>query len=189
MTDLLKPGDGFIYMKVGTHAQEPLESIFERKRKEIEDAGYALWGYGGNTCHPLHRVRPFAEDYVKRQGRIYLVMQPMNSKHYAPQARAAQFTSNGDSWHDVPEGINVLGSRYALAIRQLERREFELPLAQTRVVAGAQEGKRGDLYIRGRVDKACLEMTPGDIDESDERPEVSIGLVAEIVEPYAVIVR
>jgi hypothetical protein len=36
-------------MKVGTHAQESLEDIIARKSKEIDDAGYAMWGYGGKT--------------------------------------------------------------------------------------------------------------------------------------------
>jgi hypothetical protein len=189
MTDFLKPGDGLVFMKVGTHAQEPLETIIERKRREIEDAGYALWGYGGNTCHPLHRVQPFADDYVRRNGKIYLVMQPMISKHWAVPERAKRFTKDGTTWEDIPAAINVLGSRFALAIRSLEQREFELPLDHTRVVGGAQEGKRGDLYVSGRVDKACLEMTDETTQQPAARPPVEIGLVAEMVEPYAVIVQ
>jgi hypothetical protein len=62
MADLLKPGQGFLYMKVGTHAQESLEDIIKRKAKEIRDAGFALGGYGGNTCHPQTMVQPFARE-------------------------------------------------------------------------------------------------------------------------------
>ena len=51
MTEIVIPGAGLVYMKVGTHANEPFDEIFERKRKEIEDEGFALWGYGGNTGH------------------------------------------------------------------------------------------------------------------------------------------
>lgn len=189
MTDLLKPGDGFVFMKVGTHAQEPLEAIIERKRKEIEDVGYALWGYGGNTCHPLHRVQPFAEDYVRRNGKIYLVMQPMVSKHFALPERAKRYTADGTTWQDIPAAIKVLGSRFALKIGSLDQREFELPLERTRVVAGAQEGRRGDLYVSGRVDKACLELTKEEIGGQAARAPIEIGLVAEIVDPYAVIVQ
>jgi hypothetical protein len=189
MTDLLKPGDGLVFMKVGTHAQESLPEIVDRKRREIEEAGYALWGYGGNTCHPLHRVQPFAEEFVRRNGKIYLVMQPMISKHWAVPERAKQFTKDGTTWEDIPAAIRVLGSRFALAIRSLEERQFELSLDHTRVVGGAQEGKRGDLYVSGRVDKACLELTEHESPEPPARPPVEIGLVAEIVEPYAVIVQ
>jgi len=54
MSSILSPGQGVLYMKVGTHAQEPLEEIIKRKTKEIEDAGYAMWGYGGSTCPTQH---------------------------------------------------------------------------------------------------------------------------------------
>ena len=60
MAPIIKPGEGLLYMKVGSHAQESLEDIIERKRKEIEDAGFALLGYGGNTCPPVSMVQPFA---------------------------------------------------------------------------------------------------------------------------------
>jgi hypothetical protein len=116
-------------------------------------------------------------------------MQPMISKHFALPERATRFTADGTKWQDIPAAINVLGSRFALAIGTLEQRNFELPLERTRVVAGAQEGKRGDLYVSGRVDKACLELTPEPIEGPAARPGVEIGLVAEIVEPYAVIVQ
>ena len=58
MSKIIEPGSGLLYMKVGTHARETLEDIIRRKTKEIEDTGYAFWGYGGNTCHPRTMVQP-----------------------------------------------------------------------------------------------------------------------------------
>src|ERR1044071_8542758 len=116
MSLIIKPGAGILLMKVGTHAQEPLEDIIARKTKEIADAGYALWGYGGNTCHPLTMVQPFARTYEQRGQAIYLCMQEMESKHFAEQVRADQYSVDGINWKDIPRPINVLGSRYALAI-------------------------------------------------------------------------
>ena len=77
MSDILKPGRGLLYMKVGTHAQESLEQIIERKTREIEQAGFAFWGYGGGTCHPQTMVQPFAKDYERRGSLIYLCMASM----------------------------------------------------------------------------------------------------------------
>jgi len=189
MTEFTKPGSGLIYMKVGTHAQESLEAIIKRKQQEIEEAGYALWGYGGNTCHPVRMVQPFAREYVKRDGVIYLCMQPMDSRHRAPPARAAEASSDGITWEPIPSSINVLGSRFALAIDDLRAEEFELALADTRVGIGNSQGRRGDLYVSRRVDKACLEITEPSSDPSDERRTVQIGLVGRLIEPFAVIVR
>ena len=188
MTDIIHPGAGVVFMKVGTHAREPLEAIIERKRKEIDDAGYAMWGYGGNTCHPLTTVQPFARGFVERDGVIYLVMQPMQSSHFAVPERAYEYSEDGVDWDEVPAPINVLGSRYALAIEALEPAEFELPLAQTRVAIGNSMGRRGDEYIKGRVDKACLEVTADPPTDSTSEP-IPIGLVARLVEPYAVLLR
>lgn len=189
MTDLLKSGMPFIFMKVGTHAREELSDIVARKRKEIEDEGYALWGYGGNTCHPLTTVQPFARDYVTSGGVVYLCMQSMTSRHFAVPERAAEFSVDGFRWQNVPPGINVLGSRYAMAIDQLREEEFDLALENTQVVAGMSSGRRGDEYISGRVDKGLLKLVDDawDIDQSAARSHIA--LVARVVDPFAVLVR
>jgi len=190
MTDIIKPGAGLLFMKVGTHANESLDSIIARKTAEIEAAGHAFWGYGGNTCHPETMVQPFAKSFELRGGTLYLCMQEMESRHYAEPLRADQYSVDGLTWVDIPPSIRVLGSRFALVIDQLERKDLELPLAMTRVGIGNQQGRSGDKYLSGRVDKACLEVTepvPAAVGQRD--PIVKIGLVARIVKPYAVYVR
>ena len=187
MTEIVLPGAGLIFMKVGTHANETLADILRRKSQEIEDAGFALWGYGGNTCHPLTMVQPFAHEIDDHGGVIHLVMQPMESRHFAVTERADEMSRDGLNWETVPSGINVIGSRYALAIKDLREERFELPLAHTRVAIGNSLGRRGDRYIKGRVDKACLEVVDDAI--NDEPEPIEIGLVAELVDPYAVFVR
>ncbi len=174
-------------MKVGTHAREPLPDIIARKRKEIEEAGFSFWGYGGGTCHPLTMVQPFAQDFVKRDGVIYLCMQSMNSQHFALPARAREYSVDGTQWQLIPEPVNVKGSRYALALGELREEEFDLPLGNTRVAIGNSQGRAGDQYIAGHVDKACLEVGPAGTDAGGR--SVKISLVARLVEPYAVLVR
>ena len=39
MSYQLQPGAGFIFMKVGVHAQETLADIIARKQRELKDAG------------------------------------------------------------------------------------------------------------------------------------------------------
>jgi hypothetical protein len=181
----LPDGAGVLFMKVGTHAQETLADIIARKQREIDDAGFSLWGYGGNTCHPRTMVQPFAQSHVKLGTPIILCMQPMESKHFAEPVRAEEYSTNGTHWQRIPEPINVLGSRYALCLKSLEQVDTQLALGATRVAVGSSMGKVGSAYIKGRVDKACLDVIAAD----EPGPAVEIGLVAELVDPYAVFVR
>jgi hypothetical protein len=118
-------------------------------------------------------------------------MQEMVSKHFAEQIRADQYSEDGTTWKDIPNAINVLGSRYALAIKALRQAKMELPLKQTRVAIGSSRGRSGEEYISGRVDKACLEITADNGGKRTETsvPVIGINLVAELVRPYAVYVR
>jgi hypothetical protein len=190
MTEIVRPGAGILFMKVGTHAQETLEDIIARKSKEIDEAGYAMWGYGGNTCHPRTMVQPFATTFEKKGQPIILCMQEMNSKHFAEPLRATEFSIDGIEWKKIPDPIHVLGSRFALVIKGLRKEEHVLPLNQTRVAVGNNQGRVGSRYLLGQVDKACLEITdkPEQTNE-EEKKEVEISLVAELAAPYAVFLK
>jgi hypothetical protein len=190
MNTVIKPGAGVLFMKVGTHAQEDLEAIIARKTKEIEEAGFGMWGYGGSTCHPQSMVQPFAESFAAKGQPIHLVMQQMTSRHFAEPLRADQYSPDNAAWTDIPAPINVLGSRYALVIKNLERCKMMLPLNQTRVPVGKSMGRIGTRYLRGQVDKACLEVLekPEIVNEGDPR-DIEINLVAELKQPYAVYLR
>lgn len=183
MTEL-EEGDPILFMKVGTHASEGLEEIIERKTAEIDQAGYAMWGYGGNTCYPT-RVQPFAADQHQAGRIVRLVMQPMESKHFADPVRAGRYSVDGISWDLVPEDINVLGSRFALCIDKLELADFNLSLDRTTVAIGMNTGRAGNDYIKGRVDKACLTVAG----HQDAEDGIHIGLVANLIAPYAVFLK
>lgn len=184
---ILEAGNPLLFMKVGTHANEDLTSIIARKTLEIERGGFAMWGYGGNTCHPVNMVRPFADEAQARGRPIRLVMQVMESKHFAEQIPADQYSVDGQEWVDIDTSIHqVLGSRYALFINNLRAESLEFPLAQSKVAQGPCEGRRGDIYIRGRVDKACLLYDPTSIVPGTA---TNISLVADIVPPYAALLR
>lgn len=179
----IEPGDKVLFMKIGIHASESLESIIERKRAEIQDEGFAFWGYGGNTCHPTRMVQPFA---LTTTGPIVLAMQPIVSNHFADPIRAEQYSADGINWKNVPAGINCVGSRHALFINSLEPAGFDLDLSRTRVALGPSRGKVGTDYIKARVDKACLEV----VDTSQgETKSIEIGWQATLADPYAVFLR
>jgi hypothetical protein len=185
MSSLIIPGSGVLFMKVGTHAREGLADIIARKRKEIEDVGFAMWGYGGRTCYPTSMVQPFVEKFATQGRPIHLVMHRMNSRHYAEQVRAERFSIDGVNWKLIPKGINVLGSRYALVLKDLREHDEDLDLSATRVAVGPNKGRLGSRYLRGQADKACLEVVaPEGVNEPAKK--VKIDLVAELAPPYAV---
>lgn len=185
MSEIIHPGAGVIFMKVGIHAQEGIAEIIARKRQEIDQAGIAMWGYGGSTCYPSSMVQPFAKSFADKGQPIHLVMQKMNSKHYAEPVRAERFSVDGTSWEKIPEAINVLGSRFALVIKDLREHEDELDLSATRVAVGRNEGRLGSRYVQGQADKACLEVIQPEL-VNIEPKRVKIDLVAELASPYAV---
>lgn len=191
MSEIIRPGQGILFMKVGKHANEDLGDIIARKRREIEDAGFAMWGYGGNTCHPTTMVQPFARERVEAGSSITLCMEPMDSKHYAPAVRADEYSEDGQTWLPIDAGINAVGSRYALLIEDLNETEFELPLAQTEVAVGPNTGRVGGQYIQGRVDKACLVMReePMRVNDPKHARSIPIRLTAKLRAPYAVFLR
>lgn len=186
MTAIIRPGAGLLFMKVGTHAKESIDDIIDRKTREIDQAGYAMWGYGGNTCHPRTMVQPFAKNIQERGSPIFLCMQEMTSNHWAEPVRAKRFSVDGIDWQEIPPAVNVLGSRFALVIKGLRREDHVLPLDQTRVAVGNSQGRVGSRYIRGRVDKACLEVTDEPERSNDAPVNIPIHLVAELADPYAV---
>lgn len=189
MSEVFKPGNNILFMKVGVHAKESLEDIIVRKTKEIDEAGYALWGYGGNTCHPTTMVQPFAQQAIQ-MGPIYLCMEKMNSKHFAEPVRAELFSADGLNYEPIHPAINVLGSRFALAIKNLHEEEFELPLQRTAVAVGRSKGRIGASYLKGQADKACLQiMSETQLLPDPSEPVKKISLVAELCEPYAVFLK
>jgi len=178
-----------LFMKIGTHANESLADIIARKTREIRDAGFGMWGYGGNTCHPASMVQPFARTFAGRGRTIHLCMEEMNSNHFG-EGVAREYSVDGTTWQEIPEAIEVRGSRYALVIEDLHEEKFQLPLDQTRVPVGPSTGRLGSRYIQGRVDKACLEVLEAPELSNDADPRVIATLmVATLRDPYAVFLR
>lgn len=190
MNSIVSPGEGLLFMKIGTHAQESLADIIARKSEEIRATGYGMWGYGGNTCHPTSMVQPFAQAFADRGRTIHLCMEEMESNHFAEPLCAAEFSADGINWQEIPEAIQVRGSKYALVIDQLHPDKFTLPLDQTRVPVGPSMGRLGSRYVKGRVDKACLEvLEKPELNNEAPQRDISIGLVARMIDPYAVFLR
>lgn len=189
VNEIIKPGAGLLFMKIGTHANEGLAEIIARKAEEIRQTGFGMWGYGGNTCHPGSMVQPFARSFAQKGQTIHLCMEEMDSNHFG-EGIAAEYSVDGIAWQEIPPTIEVRGSKYALVINDLHEEQLILPLDQTRVPVGPSTGRLGSRYIKGRVDKACLEVLDApEISNEFEPRNLDIGLVATLADPYAVFLR
>lgn len=189
MDDEIKKA-GLIFMKVGLHAQESIEDIVNRKQREFEETGSIFWGYGGNTCHPLTMVQPFAKEVEGSGNQVLIVMQKMNSRHAAPPEIAKKYSDDGVNWQPIPKGIEVRGSRYALVLDELRVEEFELPLSKLQVGVGPNRGRKGDQYLVGQVDKGCFLHTPQQVSVAQDKQVLTpIGLIARVKAPYAVLLK
>lgn len=188
MAELIQPGAGVIFMKVGLHAQEPIDDIIKRKQDEFAKAGVSYWGYGGSTCHPTGMVQPFAKEMAEKQQDVHLVMHKMDSRHQASPEIAQEYSDDGINWYPVPNGIEVRGSRFALVLGGISEEDFDLNLRHALVATGRSRGRLGSEYIQYQVDKGCFVLEEGAL---VPEPEVTrhIDLSAPLVEPFAVFVR
>jgi len=176
--------ENIIFMKYGVHASESIESIIKRKTEEIGRCRKMFWGYGGVLCHPLNQVQPFLTENVLRKEKTYLLLSKTHSElNNAPQI-ARMYSCDKMNWEPIPDGIKVLGSKFAIVCGSIEQCDFDLDLSGYIVPVGNCKGRRLSQYIRGRVDKACGRYHK---DISGAEPEiVNITLCAEIVYPYSV---
>ena len=179
-----------LFMKVGDHAGENWYDILARKRREIEVAGRSFWGYGGNTLHPISRVQPFAKLALKEQGGIFLVMEPIRSNAHPDILPATQFSRDGITWQPIPEGINVLGSRYAMILDEIRPGDLEIDFAEYVVAVGPCSGKSAPSYLQGRVDKGCfVRKSERRVHQVDQKALHKVGVVARLKDPFAVLLR
>ncbi len=185
---ILRPGQGLLYMKVGVHAQESLESILERKMQEYRDEGMIFWGYGGNSCYPSTAVQPFVRTQLQTGNEVFLVMEEIDSHHDEDPVASDEYSTDGRVWQKVPGGIHVLGSKYALVLDQIEQVDLQFDLAKSKVAVGPKSGRMGSAYIKGHVDKACLEVTGEAVDPGQSLVK-KISLYARLKDPYAVFLR
>ena len=190
MSNLIHDGQGVIFMKVGLHASETLEDIIRRKQREYEEAGSIFWGYGGSSCHPRTMVQPFGKSMDEAGKHLLIIMNEMNSKHAAPPVAASHYSEDGVNWDQVPSGVEVRGSRFALVLDELKLDEFEIDLSDFEVGLGQSRGKKASEYVKGQNDKGCLIYREDSIPPPpEERVVKKIGLVARVKAPYAVFLK
>lgn len=141
-------------MKYGVHASEAVDDIIVRKQNEFTNCGCFFWGYGGTICHPLKQIAPFLEQDINLDGTYLLLCRTLSDFKNSPD-QSKQYSTDGIHWINIPWGISVYGSKYALICKELMPCDFDLDLSSYIVGIGPSSGCLLSNYIRGRVDKGC----------------------------------
>lgn len=188
MKNILLQNTGLLFMKVGLHAGETLEQILERKRREYDEAGMIFWGYGGSSCHPARAVQPFARLKVQEGHGVYIVMEEIESHHPPSKIIANEYSEDGILWKPIPKGIVVRGSRYAVVLDEIIIGNLDINLSEYNVGAGPSTGRAASEYMRGHVDKACIQKSPEHSANLKEQVK-HIAFYAKMKSPFAVFTR
>jgi hypothetical protein len=189
--DKIELPNKFIFMKVGDHAAETWEQILERKRREYDEAGQIFWGYGGNACHPINQVQPFAKLALKEMGDVVLVMEYIRSNADPDIVPATEYSKDGVIWEPIPRGIKVTGSRYAMVLDEIRPGDLEVNLGRYEVAVGPSTGKAAEAYLQGRTDKACFVKSREERLTEVPSPKHTrkTSFLAKLKDPYAVVLR
>jgi hypothetical protein len=145
-----------LFMKIGAHANEPIDDIVKRKKQEERSTGMCWWGYGGTLCHPTTQIAKLAAMAQGANQKVRCVFIGTPSS-WAPKqvVRAQGFSVDGKAWSAMPPGVEVRSSRFALVLKEFEQKSSIYYLEEYVVASGPSEGRKVDGYLRGRVDKAC----------------------------------
>ncbi len=185
-----------VLMKVGSQADETLdetlEKIVARKSKEEIEAGRIFWGYGGTVCNPFKQVHPFAQIAQQAGERLLLVMvkTPSHFESWRGLSNAYSIDHAKKIWQPIPEGITIRGSQHAIVCKNLRTvSSLKLNLSAYKVGVGDRKDTPLKDYFRGRVDKACAYLSETEIAQTDYDPLIEVAYIADVIEPYAVMLR
>ena len=70
-----------IIMKYGVHAQEDVQNIIIRKKREYNEVGKIFWGYNGVLCNPRTQVLPFLEENQKKRQVMLIFLFKISTKY------------------------------------------------------------------------------------------------------------
>ena len=100
-----------VFMKIGSHGNESIDSIIARKQLEYDSTNSIFWGYGGSVCHPVNQVQQF----ISENKEVYLLMQKIDSNFSIGHEvkTASEYSVDKVVWNFISPGINVTNSKYA----------------------------------------------------------------------------
>ena len=177
--------DAIVFMKFGYHELENEHDIILRNQNEFLNTGKMFRGYGWTICHPLNQIQPFVKQMREQGKKVFLAMAFTPSKPGMEAEESKLYSADNINWIEIPNQIRVTGSKYAIVCAELQRTDIKINLCNYKVAIWPSQGKLGSEYIAYRIDKWCLLK---DREEKADQ-ETHIQLIAEIVEPFAVMLK
>jgi hypothetical protein len=178
-----------IFMKVGPHSGDALDTIIQMKFDEERKIGKFYWGYSGSLCHPII-VRGFIEESKKSNRSVSLLFSQTASKYHPPHFRKVrEYSEDSQTWHELPAGVHLWNCQYAIVGKELKELTASIRLADYVVGTGNFRGRPMSRYIRGRVSKACAFLGTTPRHRKVRSGDTGIQYHARVVSPYCVYVR
>lgn len=151
-----------VIMKYGVHAQEDVYNIIQRKKEEYKKCGKIFWGYNGVLCNPKTQIQPFLNENRNREEETFLLLVRTFSDNNGEGYCGKEFSYDRDLWMTLPEGIKVVGSKYAVVCDDLVECDIQINLNDYAIAVGNSRQKPLNDYLKGRVDKACASLKTKD---------------------------
>lgn len=175
-----------LFMKIGYHAGETLEDIIDRKRKEETLTGQFFWGYGGTICHPTNQVLRFLSLAQSEHDVPVVAMIPTLSRYLGSGFNSKEYSLDQKTWLPLPDGISVLGSKFALVCTNLRKFNCVADLVQYKVAIGPSAGRTVMEYFRYHVGKVCAIKS---CFHTTNSMRCKVPYIADLVFPGAVFLR
>lgn len=174
-----------IVMKIGPFSGFSLEEIIRIKEKEEEEIGKFFLGYAGVFCHPK-RVAEFVQLAKRENEKVFVLFIKTNSNFVSSIERLSEYSLDKESWQPLGEEVLLVGSKFSIVGKKLERVHFDINLSDYQSMLGTTPGKTLDEYLRWRCDKSCAMYAP----ENTKPPKMAtISFMCELTEEGVVYVK
>ncbi len=167
------PLDKCIYMSIGTHANEPINEIMDRKEKEIEDCDFGLWAYSSPIAEKI-------DSFCENEDAIYVVMTDTGKPTKGEVVEAKYYKENNNSEKkEIPYKMKVTYSRKSKARALVVEKYFKINDEDNMLIKSDYERRE---YFNGFE---LLEKKQ----ESSKRRTCKIVYVAKLKYPFSVYIK
>lgn len=164
------PLDKCIYMSIGTHANESINEIIDRKEKEVIEHGLSLWAYSSPIAKKIF-------SFCESEEFIYVVMTVTGKPTKGEVFKAKYYKENNkNEKKEIPHNMKVMYSGKSKAKALVVEKYFKIKDEDNTLIKSDYERKH---YFNG------VELLVKKQDNSKRRT-YKIAYVAKLKSPFSV---